>query len=106
MPAFAYTALDASGQQVTGSLSVSSRAEAYRKLESQRLTPIKIAEDANSARAASRAEVKDTTPPPVLKRAQLILFTEELADLLDGGLQLEQALRVMHERQESPVLRR
>jgi general secretion pathway protein F/type IV pilus assembly protein PilC len=106
MPAFAYTALDATGQQVTGSLSVSSRAEVYRKLEAQRLTPIKIDEDANATRAASRSEVKDDTPPPVLKRAQLILFTEELADLLDGGLQLEQALRVMHERQESPVLRR
>jgi general secretion pathway protein F/type IV pilus assembly protein PilC len=105
MPAFAYTALDATGQQVTGSLSVSSRAEVYRKLESQKLTPIKIAEDASAARATSRAGTKDDTPPPVLKRAQLILFTEELADLLDGGLQLEQALRVMHERQESPVLR-
>ncbi len=41
----------------------------------------------------------------MLKRAQLILFTEELADLLDGGMQLEQALRVMHERQESVIIR-
>jgi general secretion pathway protein F/type IV pilus assembly protein PilC len=108
MPAFAYTALDAAGQQVSGSMSVSSRAEAYRKLEAQRLTPIKVAEDgsAASAKAASKAEAGDNLPPPVLKRSQLILFTEELADLLDGGLQLEQALRVMHERQESPVLRR
>ncbi|OAI57649.1 hypothetical protein AYO49_06485 [Verrucomicrobiaceae bacterium SCGC AG-212-N21] len=107
MPAFAYTAIDAAGQQVTGSLSVSTRAEAYRKLESQRLTPIKIAEDASAAKIASKAaQSADAGPPPVLKRAQLILFTEELADLLDGGLQLEQALRVMHERQESPILRR
>lgn len=106
MPAFAYTALDSAGQQVTGSLSVSSRAEAYRRLESQRLTPIKVAEDAAGAKSANKAETKDDAPAPVLKRAQLILFTEELADLLDGGLQLEQALRVMHERQESPILRR
>ena len=42
----------------------------------------------------------------MLKRALLIHFTEELADLLDGGLQLEQALRVMEERQDSPVIRR
>jgi len=106
MPAFAYTALDAAGQQVTGSLSVPSRAEVYRRLEAQRLTPIKIAEDAAGAKTGSKTEAKDNAPPPLLKRAQLILFTEELADLLDGGLQLEQALRVMHERQESPVLRR
>ena len=41
-----------------------------------------------------------------LKRAQLILFTEELADMLDGGLQIEQALRVLQERQEAEALRR
>ena len=106
MPAFAYTALDAAGQQVSGSLSVPSRAEVYRRLEAQRLTPIKVAEDAEAAKTAGKQAGKDDSPPPVLKRAQLILFTEELADLLDGGLQLEQALRVMHERQESPMLRR
>jgi general secretion pathway protein F/type IV pilus assembly protein PilC len=44
--------------------------------------------------------------PMKLKRAQLILFTEELADLLDGGLQIEQALRVMQERQEAVAIRR
>ncbi|MFZ4764747.1 MAG: type II secretion system F family protein [Roseimicrobium sp.] len=106
MPAFAYTAIDATGQQVSGQLSVPSRAEVYRKLEAQRLTPIKVSEEANAAKAAAKAEANDDAPPPVLKRAHLILFTEELADLLDGGLQLEQALRVMHERQESPILRR
>lgn len=106
MPAFAYTALDTSGKQVTGSLAVSTRAEVYRQLESQRLTPIKVAEETTAASKAAKEEAKDTSPAPVLKRAQLILFTEELADLMDGGLQLEQALRVMHERQESPVLRK
>ncbi len=105
MPAFAYTAIDAAGKQVTGSLTVSSRAEAYRKLDVQRLTPVKITEEVREGKEA-KSTTKDTTPPPVLKRAQLILFTEELADLLDGGLQLEQALRVMHERQEAVNIRR
>jgi general secretion pathway protein F/type IV pilus assembly protein PilC len=108
MPAFAYTALDAAGKQVTGSLSVATRAEVYRKLESERLTPIKVAEDTSVVRtgAGAKEEKKDKSLAPVLKKGQLILFTEELADLMDGGLQLEQALRVMYERQESPVLRR
>ncbi len=105
MPAYAYTALDAAGKQVTGSLSVPTRAEVYRKLESQRLVPIKISEDEAAAKTAAAEKAEESGPPPRMTRAQLILFTEELADLLDGGLQLEQALRVMHERQESPVLR-
>jgi len=106
MPAFTYTALDASGKQVNGSLTVGTRAEAYRKLEAQRLTPVKVSEEAAKAHAREAADAEAIMPPPVLKRALLIHFTEELADLLDGGLQLEQALRVMEERQDSLEIRR
>ena len=108
MPAFAYTALDSAGKQVSGLLTLPTRAEVYRKLEAQRLTPIKVAEDAADAKNIARADAHTAAneAPPTLKRVQLILFTDELADLLDGGLQLEQALRVMHERQESPIIRK
>lgn len=107
MPNFAYTALNTSGQTVSGSLAVASRAEAFRKLESQSLTPVKVAEESKSAKAASTAAAKaaDNTPAK-LKRTQIILFTEELADMLDGGLQIDQALRVIAERQEDPGLKR
>jgi len=37
---------------------------------------------------------------------QLILFTEELADLLDAGLQLQQALSIMVERQQHPAIKK
>ena len=105
MPAFTYTALTTSGQTVSGSLSVGSRAEAFRHLESQSLTPVKVAEDAKAAAAAKAKAAAKEAGPIRLKRAQLIHFTEELADLLDGGLQIEQALRVMQERQEQVALR-
>ena len=109
MPAFSYTALTATGQQVTGTLSVGSRAEVFRRLESQSLTPVKVAEEAKAA-AATAAKVAEKAAaeaagPVKLKRQQLILFTEELADLLDGGLQIDQALRVIQERQEAPAVR-
>ncbi len=107
MPTFAYTALNTSGQTVTGSLAVASRAEAFRKLEAQALTPVKVAEESKAAREAGGAAAKaEDNTPAKLKRAQIILFTEELADMLDGGLQIDQALRVITERQEDPALRR
>jgi general secretion pathway protein F/type IV pilus assembly protein PilC len=108
MPSFAYTALNASGQTVSGTLAVGSRAEVFRKLESQALTPVRVTEEEKAAKAgAVAAGAKPEEAGPVkLKRAQLILFTEELADLLDGGLQIDQALRVMQERQEAVALRR
>ncbi len=106
MPAFAYTALNATGQTVSGSLTVASKAEAFRKLEAQALTPVRVLEEAKSADAAkAKKEAQKSNEPVRLKRAQLILFTEELADMLDGGLQIDQALRVMQERQESPAIR-
>jgi type II secretory pathway component PulF len=104
MPSFTYTALNPAGQTVTGNLAVGSRAEAFRKLEAQALTPVKVTEEAKTARTAAEAR-KAGGEPVKLKRSQIILFTEEMADLLDGGLQIDQALRVMNERQEAPALR-
>ncbi len=103
MPAFDYSALSASGQTITGNLQAASRADVFRKLESQALTPVRVTEQASSKTAAKAAA---TLEPVKLKRSQIILFTEELADLLDGGLQIDQALRVMQERQEAAALRR
>ncbi len=104
MPAFAYTALTATGQTVSGSITVGSRAEAFRKIEAQALTPVKVTQEEKSDAAKAKAMADEG--PVKLKRAQLILFTEELADLLDGGLQIDQAFRVMQERQEAEALRR
>ncbi len=104
MPAFSYTALTATGQTVTGSITVGSRAEAFRKIEAQALTPVKVTQDEKADAAKTKAALDEG--PVKLKRAQLILFTEELADLLDGGLQIDQAFRVMQERQEAETLRR
>lgn len=105
MPSFNYTALTATGQTVSGALTVTSKAEAFRQLESQSLTPVKVVQD-EKADAAKAKAAEQTSGPVKLKRAQLILFTEELADMLDGGLQIEQALRVLQERQEAEALRR
>ncbi len=104
MPAFTYTALTTTGQTVTGSITVGSRAEAFRKIESQALTPVKVTQEEKSDAAKAKIAAADSGPVK-LKRAQLILFTEEVADLLDGGLQIDQAFRVMQERQESGALR-
>jgi len=108
MPNFAYTALDASGNTVKGSLAVRTKMEAYRELEKQSLHPVSVKEEAEGASSGAKAKKgdKEATGPVKLTRPQVILITGELADLLDGGLQLEQALRIMCERQENPSIRR
>ena len=109
MPAFNYTAIDGSGKSVSGSLAVRNKAEAYRALEAKALSPVKVletAEDGAAGKAAAKArEGVAITGPVNLTRPLVILFTEELADMLDAGLQLEQALRVLHERQQNKQLK-
>jgi type II secretory pathway component PulF len=107
MPTFDYSALNPAGKTISGSLQAASRADLFRKLETQALTPVRVAEQRNEKQVAAEAlKAQARLEPAKLKRAQLILFTEELADLLDGGLQIEQALRVMQERQEAEGIRR
>ncbi len=103
MGQFSYTALDANGKTVCGKLDAGSRGEAYKALESRRLTPVQVksAEDRDDhvSKTQSSGSVR-------LRRVQLILFTEELADLLDAGLQLQQALSIMVERQQHPAIKK
>ncbi|MDB6075143.1 MAG: Type pilus assembly protein PilC [Verrucomicrobiaceae bacterium] len=109
MPSFTYTALNPTGQQVSGKLQVGTRAEAFRKLEAQSLTPMKVLEEAGAAstsKGKATAQAAAINEQVKLKRGQLITFTEELADLLDGGLQIDQALRVMEDRQDSPAVKK
>lgn len=107
MPAFTYTAIDSSGKKVSGSVMVRNKAEAYRELELRSLTPVVVdqgAEPAPGAKAApgTPSKAKRNTK---LKRPELVLFTEELADLLDAGMNLERALKILQERQANAAIR-
>ena len=107
MPAFAYTAIDSAGKTVKGAVSVRNKAEVYRELAKKALSPVSVREEsaAKSKKAAAAADAENAGPPPKLKRSTLILFTYELADLLDAGMQLEQALRILHERQDDKAIK-
>lgn len=117
MASFKYKALDSSGSIVTGELTAGDRGEALRQLDRKKLQPVSLNMDSGAAEpkkgagkksaAASAAPgkpavVEDEIPegPVKLKRADVVLFTEELSDMLSAGLQLEPALRAMENRQE------
>jgi len=102
MPEFNYQALAAAGERVTGSIGASTRAEAYRLLEARQLAPLELSENVSSAAAATEAAA---AARPRINRTRLIFFTSELADLLDAGLPAQQALTVMAEKQQDPVIR-
>src|SRR5438132_7602574 len=106
MALFVYQAVSKNGQRVSGQMEAQSRAEAFRKLDRERLQPISLIQkdgvegNGSVVTAKQGAEQVPAARDLRLSRAQIILFTEEMSDLLDAGLQLEPALRVMEERKE------
>lgn len=105
MPAFAYIAVDSSGTKVSGDLDCRNKAEAYRELEARALAPVTVQAKTDDSAAAKKKAKSGSSGPVPMKRVALITFTEELSDLLDAGLQLEQALRVLHERQQNKSIK-
>jgi general secretion pathway protein F len=117
MPLYSYKALATNGAVATGEIEASDRQEALRVLDKRGLQPVNLKESSKAPpvksvkkreaaitprRKERSSEKEDETPdgPLKLKRAEVILFTEELSDMLGAGLQLEPALRSMENRQE------
>jgi general secretion pathway protein F/type IV pilus assembly protein PilC len=121
--------LSASGGVQSGEVDAADRPEALRVLDRRGLQPVSLKESANSTLAPAQKKAKNepaapktaskTTPtsaakgkaakegeekvpdgPLKIKRAEVIMFTEELSDMLGAGLQLEPALQSMENRQE------
>ena len=103
MPTFAYSAHSPTGV-ISGEIAADDRADAMSLLGTKRLSPFKL-EQAGAAGQAARAAAKEATitaqtGPIKLKSAQVLMFVEELSDLLSAGIQLEPALATMERRRE------
>ena len=105
MPHFTFQALAPGGEQISGSLDAATRRDAYRQIESRQLVPIHVAENqAGNSNGSSPDSHGPAEPAIRLSRTRLIFFTSELADLLDAGLPVQQALSVMAEKQQDAVI--
>lgn len=118
MPVFSYKALNSSGGVATGELDAADRPDALRMLDKKGLQPVSLREnsaatvpsasknkarpkDSEPEKLAAKAKVDEVPDGPLkLKRAEVVMFTEELSDMLGAGLQLEPALKAMEGRQE------
>src|SRR6266567_2015140 len=114
MPQFTYRARNAQGGLVEGVLDCADRAIAIRQIESQHCTPIRI----DMVEAAKPAEAEASAPTAVQRKlrllgspeaatpakslkiphGQLLIFTEQLAHLLQAGMTLDEGLSVLEKR--------
>lgn len=105
MPTFAYQAADGTGREVSGTLEALDRGAAVKQLSSRGLQPFKVSETTGvkgeaPAKAKTKAQSDSASPtgPIKLSAQHLQIFTEELAELLEAGMRLEPALKLMEGR--------
>lgn len=115
MPNFIYSALDAKGEQADGTVAASTEAEAIQKLRAQGLYPTQISEEGQGKAAigAKRTAVKKAKGKPItfgkgkatVKPKALMVFTRQLATLIDSGLPLLRSLTVLGKQEPNPALK-
>jgi type IV pilus assembly protein PilC len=120
MPSFAYIALDAQGQQTSDFIDAASQSEAVAALRAQGLFPTSVKEQARSAKTKSVSpgkgarkggskEIKINIPfleKKTIKSKTLMIFTRQLATLIDAGLPLLRGLTVLGKQEPDPVLKK
>ena len=123
MPNFAYTALDARGQEVNDTLEAGSEQEAIAALRQAGYYPTSVMEAGKAAKAArgkaakapkakgtgTKKEINISIPfleRKTIKPKVLMIFTRQLATLIDSGLPLLRGLNVLGKQEPDPVLRK
>ena len=120
MPNFKYTALDQNGAESTGFITADSKIAAMEEIRSKGLLVRECEEtDAKNAAAAAKAQKKKEAKAggPVkknkeggkagagVKQRELMIFTRQLATLIDAGLPLLQSLNVLAKQEPNANLR-
>src|SRR4051794_16384890 len=125
MPRYAYVALDSRGQESTGLVDANSPNEAIGQLRQAGYFPTNVSEEGSviaAPRAAARVKAKPTKVPraektgarrnitlfekKTVKAKTLMVFTRQLATLIDAGLPLLRGLTVLAKQERDKVLKK
>ena len=122
MPRFNYVALDARGQEATGLLEAASSNAAISQLRQSGYFPTSVIEEAISSADGKEGRRRTATPGRTTKaRAKkgitlferkkvkskiLMIFTRQLATLIDSGLPLLRSLNVLENQERDKVLKK
>ncbi len=116
MPNFHYIALDQNGQEVAGELEASSESEAINMLRQNQLYPTQVAQEGKGD-AAVKKRAKTTNASKgkgkvvkaganaKVKSKTLMIFTRQLATLIDSGLPLLRGLTVLSRQEPHPIMK-
>lgn len=121
MPQYQFTAADSKGEQLSGTVEAGSEADAINQLRQQGYYPLQVVEagkgqltaakkKGGKAKKAAKSKKKGSKDPKSkvggrLKPKALMIFTRQLATLIDSGLPLMRGLSVLSKQEPNPVLK-
>ena len=121
MPRYTYVALDSRGQESTGLVDAASTNEAIGGLRRAGYFPTNVSEENATAAVATKSARQKTKAPRAERKAGrknivlfqrktvkpkvLMIFTRQLATLIDAGLPLLRGLNVLAKQERDPVLK-
>lgn len=121
MPRYTYVALDSHGQESTGSVEAASTNQAVGQLRQAGYFPTNVFEEGFSKAAEATPTPKTSAPAPkrkslgrkivlfqreTLKPKTLMIFTRQLATLIDAGLPLLRGLNVLSKQERDALLKK
>ncbi|MCC6928059.1 MAG: type II secretion system F family protein [Gemmatimonadaceae bacterium] len=93
MPAFTYTARAANGELKTATIEAPSREDVVAQLRRQRLSVVKVDEDAKPKKNKGSVKMRD-----------IVIFTRQFSTMINAGLPLVQALDILAKQTENKAL--
>jgi type IV pilus assembly protein PilC len=117
MPTFHYTALDQNGQETAGVIDAPNEADAVGQLRRGQLYPTQVVEEgrgdtskikkaAKGAPGKGKAGKSSASGGAKVKSKVLMIFTRQLATLIDSGLPLLRGLTVLGRQEPNPVMKK
>ena len=115
MARFTFTALDSKGKEVQGEIEAENQSAAIARIREKSLFPSKVAPVAGGGAAAPAKKAKasgmnmEIKMPKFLqgrvKTKDLTVFTRQMSTLVNAGLPLMRAIRVLQRQEKNPALK-
>jgi type IV pilus assembly protein PilC len=105
MARFSYTAKNMTGQTLQGEIEAANENEARVRLRAQHLTPLRLGRSSGASRSSTKKKSGSGFLAPRVKSKDLQIFTRQFATLINAGIPVVDALKILSEGLRPGMLR-
>lgn len=105
MTSFKYAAKGPGGKTVEGTINANDKAEALSELRRQDLVVMRVEPTSAARKKAAGGSFSLFKPKPKAKKSELVIFTRQLATMINAGLALLESLEVLADQAETPGMK-